>query len=168
MHPNNHHNVLQIQKVSKTFQVYHSQPIPKIIIPPGSHAIPRPQHSSAPAMTHGINPRFTMLILTKDTRNVEAFLEKAAIAYRPNSRQSGQFWPYTITVFSKKTSTLRAESVIQYFSKYAKWSPFIPVLRPKIPQSEHYYTWFGTGGVQPVGGASINTLLSYRRWIIIY
>jgi len=41
------------------------------------------------------------------TRNVEAFLEKTAIAYHPNSRKSAKFGWYVMTVFSKNATTLR-------------------------------------------------------------
>jgi len=41
------------------------------------------------------------------TRNVEAFLKKTDIAYRPNPSKKAKFWWYAISVFFKNASTLR-------------------------------------------------------------
>jgi len=41
------------------------------------------------------------------TRDVEAFLKKTAIAYRPNPSKKAEFWWYAVAVFFKNASTSR-------------------------------------------------------------
>jgi len=46
-------------------------------------------------------------LIRQSTRNVEAFLKKTDIAYRPNPSKKAKFWWYAISVFFKNASTLR-------------------------------------------------------------
>ena len=63
------------------------------------------------------------------TRNVEAFLEKTAIAYRQNLALFLENGWYAIAVVSKNASTLRVAAT---YSRYRNPSPRKPIFPPSI------------------------------------